>query len=66
MPENSGYHLPWSILLAYELEIRRDAYRRVAEERTTISIALEAPRDDIWQRRLQLRHQAVEALLNAR
>eukprot|EP00973_Karenia_brevis_P052860 7348289-Karenia_brevis.AAC.1 len=28
LPEGSGYHLPWSIVLAYEFEIRRDAYRR--------------------------------------
>eukprot|EP00973_Karenia_brevis_P034465 4753199-Karenia_brevis.AAC.1 len=49
-PENSGYHLPWSILLAYELEIRREAYRRVAEDRTTIAIALAAACKDTYLR----------------
>eukprot|EP00973_Karenia_brevis_P085960 11921968-Karenia_brevis.AAC.1 len=41
MPESSGYRLPWSILLAYELELRREAYRKVTDERITIAVALD-------------------------
>eukprot|EP00973_Karenia_brevis_P013554 1840867-Karenia_brevis.AAC.1 len=54
LPEGLGYHLPWSIVLAYELEIRRDAYRRVSEDRTTIALALEATRKDTYLRDIHL------------
>eukprot|EP00973_Karenia_brevis_P064976 9023335-Karenia_brevis.AAC.1 len=54
MPESSGYHLPWSILLAYELELRREAYRKVAEERITIAVALDAACRDTYLRDVHL------------
>eukprot|EP00973_Karenia_brevis_P008777 1185998-Karenia_brevis.AAC.1 len=54
LPEGSNYHLPWSIVLAYELEIRRDAYRRVCEDRITIAVALEEACKDAYLRDIHL------------
>eukprot|EP00973_Karenia_brevis_P022994 3167762-Karenia_brevis.AAC.1 len=54
MPESSGYRLPWSILLAYELELRREAYRKVTDERITIAVALDRACRDTYLRDVHL------------
>eukprot|EP00973_Karenia_brevis_P063766 8864482-Karenia_brevis.AAC.1 len=43
MPMHEGitYRLPWSIVLSYELELRRDACRKVTEEGMTFAKAME-------------------------
>eukprot|EP00973_Karenia_brevis_P086231 11958861-Karenia_brevis.AAC.1 len=54
LPESSNYRLPWNIVLTYELELRREAFKRINDEGTSMGDALTAVCRDTYLRDVHL------------
>eukprot|EP00973_Karenia_brevis_P022894 3152001-Karenia_brevis.AAC.1 len=54
LPESSSYRLPWNIVLTYELELRREAFKRINDEGLTMGDALTAVCRDTYLRDVHL------------
>eukprot|EP00973_Karenia_brevis_P028726 3961880-Karenia_brevis.AAC.1 len=54
MPEGVSYRVPWTIILGYELEIRREACKRVLEDNVTFASAIDTACKDTYLRDVYL------------
>eukprot|EP00973_Karenia_brevis_P043451 6021999-Karenia_brevis.AAC.1 len=54
MPEGVTYKVPWNIILGYELEIRREACKKVLEDNLTFAVAIENACRDTYLRDVHL------------
>eukprot|EP00973_Karenia_brevis_P052090 7235417-Karenia_brevis.AAC.1 len=54
MPEGVAYRVPWSIVLGYELEIRREACKKVLEDKVTFASAIDTACKDTYLRDVYL------------
>eukprot|EP00973_Karenia_brevis_P047763 6630263-Karenia_brevis.AAC.1 len=65
LPESSQYRLPWNIVLTYELELRREAFKRINDECITMGDALKAVCRDTYLRDVYLVASATLAAASA-